>query len=561
MTMNFFRDNADLAYHFQNVELSETIATREPGCGAGEVRRTYEAYLDKVGELSGERIAPRATDVDRIGATFADGKVTYAPGTAANLKDLIEAGVMGVTLPHCYGGKNLPITIYTMMTEMVSRADASLQNLFGLQAICETINRFADDTQKQRLLPLFASGDVDGAMALTEPEAGSDLQSLQTTATLDEKTGRWLLNGKKRFITNGCAKVILVLARSEEGSRDGRGLSMFLLEPGPEVTINSIEDKMGIHGSPTCELIFKDAPAELVGQRRRGLTRYVMALMNGARLAISAQAVGLAEAALRTTLEYTSERCQFGKALKDIVPVNEMLSRMKMNIMAGRTLLYETSHYVDLRDSYEQRAAAADGTQEDREKEKYYGALADVLTPVTKFFNTEMCNQTCYEAIQCHGGKGYMRDKLPERYYRDARITNIYEGTSQMQVVAAIAGVKKRTLVPVVNELLAKYGTGELAAAAQSLQGAAEETEKALAFVEAEGSSEFFELASRRLVRMQTLVYVGALLLRDTAIDSGRGCLLDRYLAEYLPEIAMQAEAVSRGPAPFLATSEALLAL
>ncbi len=558
MPANFFRDNADLVHHFQSLDLAETIAVREPGTAPRQARRVYEGYLDRVGEISGSRIAPRATDVDRIGATFADGKVTMAPGTVENLADLKAAGVMGVTLPHEYGGANLPISIYTMMTEMVSRADASLQNLFGLQAICETINRFASDEQKSRLLPLFARGEVDGAMALTEPEAGSDLQSVQTTAVLDEATGRWLLNGKKRFITNGCAKVILVLARTEEGSRDGRGLSMFLLEPGPEVTINSIEDKMGIHGSPTCELIFKDAPAELVGQRRRGLTRYVMALMNGARLAISAQAVGLAEAALRTTLEYTAERHQFGKALREIVPVNEMLTRMKMNIMAGRTLLYETSRYVDLRDSYEKRAAAPDGTQDDREKEKTYAAIADVLTPISKFFNTEMCNQTCYEAIQCHGGKGYMRDKLPERYYRDARITNIYEGTSQMQVVAAIAGVKKRTLLPLVNDLLERFRDDD---AADELRRAAEQTEEALSLVEADGSSEFFELAARRLVRMQTLVYLGTLLLRDTYAQPARRCLLDRYLAEYIPEIIMHGKAIRRGATPYLASSSQLLSL
>jgi len=562
MSANFFTDNTDLLFHFKNADLSEIIQLRECGADEASTRENYLKYLTLTGEISGSKIAPRATDVDRESATFADGKVTYAKGTVQNLADLKDAGLMGVILPRKYNGLNMPITVYSMMTEMVSRADASLQNLFGLQAISDTINRFADDDQKQRLLPKFTAGLVDGAMALTEPEAGSDLQSVQTTATFDEKSGKWLLNGKKRFITNGCAKVILVLARSEEGSLDGRGLSMFLLEPGPEVTINSIEDKMGIHGSPTCELIFNNAPAELVGQRRRGLTRYVMSLMNGARLAISSQAVGLAEAALRTTLEYTAERRQFGKSLQELIPVNEMLTRMKMNILAGRTLLYETCRYVDLRSVYELRGASPEAQPDDRAKEREYSDIADALTPITKYFNTEMCNQTCYEAIQCHGGKGYMRDKLPERYYRDARITNIYEGTSQMQVIAAIAGVKKRILVPLINDLLnIVSGDAAFDAYVQQIKQGASQTEEALAAVESEGSTDFFDLAARRLVRMQTLVFVAALLLRDAKLDSRRLCLLQRFLAEYMPEITMHLLAVKEGPAPVIETANSLLSL
>ena len=557
MADNFFLDNQDLQFHFRTGWLASLLTE------SGRTEDTLEQcrqLLEKLGALCGEKIAPRAIEVDRLGATFADGKVTYAPGTSENLRDLCGLGLMGVTLPRQYGGLELPCTAYSMMTEMVSRADASLQNLIGLQAIAETICRFASDEQKQRLLPKFATGEVDGAMALTEPEAGSDLQSVQTTATYDAEHDRWLLNGKKRFITNGCAKVMLVLARSEEGTRDGRGLSMFILEPGPEVTINSIEDKMGIHGSPTCELIFQNAPAELVGQRRRGLTRYVMSLMNGARLAISSQAVGIAEAAFRAAWEYTQERQQFGKCLAEIIPVREMLTRIKTEILAGRTLVYETCRYVDLRNIWARRAEAPDASPEAIANEKKFAALADALTPVSKYFCTEMCNQVCYDAIQCHGGKGYMRDKLPERYYRDARITNIYEGTSQMQVIAAIAGVRKRVLVPLIAEILASTAEPAPGIKAQ-IQQAADWLEQGLAAVEADGSTEFAELTSRRLVRMQTIALLGALLLRGTDLDPARLPALQRFLAEHLPEAKMHLETIKLGSAPFLAQTQELLSL
>ena len=313
-----------------------------------------------------------------------------------------EAGLTGVTLSKKYGGLNFPVTVYSMMTEVVSRADASLQNLFGLQSISQTIQKFGSEEQKSEYLPKFASGEYDGAMALTEPDAGSDLQSAQLSAVEDPaRPGVWLLNGRKHFITNGCASVLLVLARSEAGTKDARGLSMFIARKCPEIHVRRIEDKLGIHGSPTCELEFTNAPAELVGQRRFGLIKYVMSLMNGARLAICSQAVGLAEAARRKAWDYASQRVQFGKKLCDIPPVRDMLERMDAQVMAGRSLLYETSKYVDLRDGYEERSLANRGDAEAKEKTKVYTKLTALLTPMSKFFTTEMANQVAYDAIQC----------------------------------------------------------------------------------------------------------------------------------------------------------------
>jgi len=572
MTNNYFTDNSDLQFHLQKETLQEIAALREdhyqqakkfPGAPRdfAEALSVYQRKLSELGAFCAEEIAPRATQVDRDGAVFADGQVTYAPGTIENLRWLAKEGLMGVTLPREVGGLNMPSTIYTMMTEIVSRADASLQNLFGLQSIAETINRFGDQQQREHFLPAIASGKADGAMVLTEPEAGSDLQSVQTTATFDSTSGKWFVDGHKHFITNGCASVLLVLARSEPDTIDGRGLSLFLVEKCPEVVIKSIEDKLGLRGSPTCELIFNHAPALLIGQRRRGLTRYVMSLMNGARLAIAAQAVGLAEAAFRTALEYTSERQQFGKPLRQIGAVSEMLTRMKVDLLAGRTLLYETCKYVDLRDCYEHLNSQGDASPENREKEKSLGKIAAVLTPMTKAFNTEMCNQACYDCIQCHGGKGYMRTKLPERYYRDARITNIYEGTTQLQIVAAIGGVMQRTLDPLLDELAALAYSGRLAELASEVGQARKLADDAVAFVEQKADSAYLDLMARRLVRMQTLVLISYLLLRDAKNAPERICICERFIGEYLPEITRQHQTVMAGDRGCIAQAGEILEL
>ncbi len=551
MSENFFLDNPDLQFHLSHTDLSEVYRLREedftqcrefPEAPASleAARELSRARLEEVGELSGQVFAPRATQVDRDNVHLAGGKVDYPHGTQENLQAIRDHHLDGVTLPRRYKGLNMPTTIYTMMTEMVSRADASLQNLFGLQSIAETLNHFGSDEQRERMLPRFATGDVDGAMALTEPEAGSDLQSVTTKATQDPETGKWYLDGKKRFITNGRAKALLVLARSEAGTTDGRGLSMFLVEACPQLKISGIEDKLGLHGSPTCELTFEHVPAELVGSRKLGLIRYVMSLMNGARLAIASQAVGIGEAAYRCARDYAARRHQFGKSIDQIGAVNAMLVKMRTAVLAGRALLYETSKAVDLRDALDEKVRKGGASDEERARAKEYSRLADALTPMAKAFNTEMANRVAYDGIQVHGGKGYMRDHLAERYYRDARITNIYEGTTQLQIVAAIAGVKKRTLKARMEELCAAPFQGEAAELRDQVAELRPLVDQAIAIMDSHhDNTRFFDQMAFSVVRMETILFLGLLLLEETLHAPGRLTLAREFLAEYLPEFQM----------------------
>ncbi len=551
MSENFFLDNPDLQFHLNHTDLSEVYRLREddftqcqefPEAPASleAAQSLSRARLEEVGELSGEVFAPRATQVDRDNVHLAGGKVDYPHGTQENLQAIREHHLDGVTLPRRYKGLNMPTTIYTMMTEMVSRADASLQNLFGLQSIAETLNHFGSDEQRERMLPRFATGDVDGAMALTEPEAGSDLQSVTTKATQDPATGKWYLDGKKRFITNGRAKALLVLARSEEGTTDGRGLSMFLVEACPQLKISGIEDKLGLHGSPTCELTFEHVPAELVGSRKLGLIRYVMSLMNGARLAIASQAVGIGEAAYRCARDYAAKRHQFGKSIDQIGAVNAILVKMRTAVLAGRTLLYETSKAVDLRDALDEKVRKGGASDEERARAKEYSRIADALTPMAKAFNTEMANRVAYDGIQVHGGKGYMRDHLAERYYRDARITNIYEGTTQLQIVAAIAGVKKRTLKNRMDELCAAPFQGEAAELRDQVAELRPLVDQAIAIMDSHhDDTRFFDQMAYSVVRMETILFLGLLLLEETLQAPERLTLAREFLAEYLPEFQM----------------------
>ena len=542
---NFFTDNADLVFTLKNLDFEEVVALREEQYKQAEKWDTapvdyadamdgYEKVLSVVGEVAGERIAPRSRQVDEEGPKFEDGVVTYHPLTVQNLKDLTDAGVMGVMLRREYGGLNFPNTIYTMMTEMVSRADASLQNLFGLQDIAETISDFGDEDQRQRFLPRFATGEADGSMDLTEPDSGSDLQSVRLKATQDPATGKWYLNGMKRFITNGCAKVHLVLARSEEGTSDGRGLSMFICEKCPELVVRRVEHKMGIHGVATVELQYNNVPAELCGQRRRGLTRYVMSLMNGARVAISAQALGIAEASYREARKYASEREQFKQSIDNFPAIYEMLAKMKAKLTAARTLLYETTKTVDLRFLYNKLVEEGKASAEDMEKAKYYTRLAATLTPMSKALSTESANQVCYDCIQIHGGTGYMHDFDAERYYRDVRITNIYEGTTQLQHVAAIGGVMQRTLEKAQEELFAavagEEGTvKELAAKLRKMQALQQEAVK---FVADKKNAAYHDLRSKPLVENETFLFVGLLMLRDAVKDSARLPIAERYIMD-----------------------------
>ncbi len=566
---NFFSDNRDLVFTLENLDLAEVVSMVENNyqfakeyenapVDFADALDNYRRVLDVVGNICADRIEPRARTVDAEGPEFENGKVTYHPLTAMNLKDLNDAGLMGVMLGHKYGGLNFPVSVYTMMTEMVSRADASLQNIFGLQDIAETISFFGSEEQKDKYLPGFASGEFDGSMDLTEPDYGSDLPGVRLRAYQDEN-GQWYLNGMKRFITNGCSKVHLVLARSEEGTVDARGLSMFICEACPQLVVRRIENKMGIHGVPTCELQFNDVPAQLCGQRKLGLIRYVMSLMNGARVAISAQAVGIAEAAYREARKYACEREQFKKSIDTFPAVYSMLSSMKTGLTAARALLYETTRVVDLRNSYTHIVEHGEPTAEDRAAKKYYERVAAALTPMCKALATETANKVAYDCIQILGGTGYMRDFNAERFYRDARITNIYEGTTQLQVVAAIGGVMQRALDTRIDELAAIELAPELAALRDKVLKMREQQQAAAKFVSDLKNAEYHDYVARDLVEMETMIFVGMLMLRDAAKCADRAPIAERYILDSVTQFEMRRQRVTSGDSKLLSNKRDII--
>ncbi|MGC8794746.1 MAG: acyl-CoA dehydrogenase family protein, partial [Bryobacteraceae bacterium] len=528
---NYFTGNPDIQWHFEHLDLEEIVEALEEGytqtsqyddapASYQDAREGYRAVLEMLGAIAAQEIAPLAAEVDREGAHFEDGQVRYAAGTERALKVLKQAGLMAFTLPRRYGGLNFPGILYTMATEMISQADASLMNLFGLQDIAETIYEFADDKLKDKYLPLFARGEVTGAMILTEPEAGSDLQSVRLKA-VEQPDGTWRLYGVKRFITNGCAEVSLVLARSEEGSVDGRGLSMFLVERCPELVVRRIENKLGIHGSPTCELQFNGVPAVLVGQRRMGLIRYVMSLMNGARVAVAAQAVGIAQAAYEEARKYAQKRVQFRRPIIEFPQVYDMLARMKSEIQAARAITYEASRLMDLRRILERRQESSrDPALRARVKE--VSSWASVLTPMAKAYASEMAVRATYDAIQIHGGPGYMREFPVERLWRDARITTIYEGTTQLQVVGALGGILSGAL----GQYLALKGERdyrpELARLALLAREAREKLASSVAHLKALNDRDYTDYMSRRLVDMACDCLAVHLLLDQAQRDPAR---------------------------------------
>ncbi|MCF8039205.1 MAG: acyl-CoA dehydrogenase family protein [Desulfohalobiaceae bacterium] len=529
---NFFEDNADIGFHLQTMDLERVVDLKENGFAEKDAFAyapedqedaldNYRRVLQIVGEIAADFIAPRAHLVDQEGARFRDGCVQYAQGTRESLQRLARADLMGFTLPRKYGGINMPKTIYSMAIEMVSRADASLMNLFGLQEIADTISKFGTEEQKKKYLPRFCSGEASGAMALTEPDAGSDLQAVRLKAVLEDD-GQWYLDGVKRFITNGCADISLVMARSEPGSSGGRGLSLFIYESDETMKIRRIEDKLGIHGSPTCEIQFNHAPVELLGRRKMGLIKYTMSLMNGARLGVAAQAVGIAEAAYRAAAKYASERTQFKQPIRRFAAVYEMLTEMKVEIEACRSLLYETSRVVDIAEGLEERMEqdpAAKGQL--RADVKKYTRYASLLTPMVKGRASESANRVSYDALQIHGGVGYTKDFDVERYTRDARITNIYEGTTQLQVVAAIGGVMTGVVFDLLDDYENRYDFEAVAGLRAQARELRRRLEQGVDVVKEEHDHVFQELHAGRLVEMATDVVLAYLLCVD-ALQTAR---------------------------------------
>ncbi len=481
---------------------------------------SYDRVLDITGEIAGTTIADNAEGVDLEGPHHEGDRVRYASGTADNLDAMVKAGLNGMTMPRRYGGLNFPITPYTMCAELVAASDAGFGNIWSLQDCIETLYEFGNEDQHSRFIPRICAGETM-SMDLTEPDAGSDLQSVMLKATYSEEEGCWLLNGVKRFITNGDADLHLVLARSEEGTTDGRGLSMFIYDKNSGgVNVRRIENKLGIHGSPTCELVYKNAHAELCGDRKLGLIKYVMALMNGARLGIAAQSVGISQAAYNEGLAYARDREQFGKAIINFPAVYDMLALMKAKLDAGRALLYQCARYVDIYKALDDIARERKLTPEERKEQKNFSKLADSLTPLAKGMNSEYCNQNTYDAIQIHGGSGFMMDYPIQRYYRDARITSIYEGTTQLQVVAAIRYVTNGSYLAQARE----FEQAEVSEAMKPLvaraKAMADKLEEATARVKEAGDAAFHDICARHLVEIAADVIMLHLLIHNATANA-----------------------------------------
>jgi alkylation response protein AidB-like acyl-CoA dehydrogenase len=556
---NFLTDNDDILFHLDHLPLAEIAALQEEGfrdagtfdyapADAADAVDGYRKILDLVGDIAGNRIAPLSESIDRQGSTFENGKVTYADGIRKSLDLLSKADLMGFTLPRRYGGLNCPSTVYAMATEIVSRADAGLMNIFGLQGIAETINAFANEDQKQRFLPRFSSGEVTGAMVLTEPDAGSDLQNVQLRAYQDAK-GVWRLKGVKRFITNGCGEVLLVLARSEPDEVGGMGLSLFLMERDETVQIRRIEDKLGIHGSPTCEMQFNDSPCELVGERRRGLVTYVMALMNGARIGIAAQGLGIAEAAYREARAYAHHREQFGRPIEKLPPVADLLVDMKVNIEAGRALLYHTCVAVDHDINLQRRIDENRYTDEaaraaDNRAQKQLKRLTALLTPMSKYYCSELAQQCANDGISVLGGSGYMRDYRSEQLFRDARITTIYEGTSQLQVVAAIRGVTSGQAEKHFVELASREPADDAEQHLRDVLGQMRGLLQTAVDKVKAGGADYLDLSARNLVDTAIDILIGYLLLEQAAVNDRKKLVAKRFILRALPRAKARIERV-----------------
>ncbi|MCD6404532.1 MAG: acyl-CoA dehydrogenase family protein [Planctomycetes bacterium] len=556
---NFFTDNDDLLFQFDFWNLGALAKLREDGFKeAGEFDYApvdeadavdnYRRTLEVVGDIAGDFIAPRAEDVDLEGHELGDGVVHYNPLVMENVKCLGDADLFGFTLPRRFGGLNMPTLVYSMANEIVSRADASLMNIFGLQGIAETINAFASEELKEKYLPRLITGEHTGAMALTEPDAGSDLQRVNLAAA-EAPDGTWRLNGVKRFITNGCGNILLVLARSEPEETGGLGLSLFICERQKAIRVRHIEDKLGIHGSPTCELEFHDAVGYIVGERRRGLVTYTMALMNGARVGIASQSVGVAEAAYREARDYAHTRIPFGRAIETFPAVAALLVEMKMLVEASRSLTLDASRVMDLEnvllEKLEKGLIEGQEARDVKKKQRRFKRLAAFLTPVSKYYASEAAVKVTSDAIQVLGGSGYMRDYPVERYYRDARIMPIYEGTSQLQVVAAVRGVTSGVAEGYFEELDGDFQK-PLGGLAKKLRAARTELAKCIACVKAAGS-EYTDLYAGDLVDTATDILIGYHFLRQARTSHRKAVAARHFISRALRRIRMRTSNITSG--------------
>ena len=523
---NYYTDHPEIEFHLSHPLMKRIVDLKErnyedkdkfadaPVCYEDAIEN-YKRILDITGDVAANIIEPNSEDVDLEGPHLENGRMIYASKTYENLDATRKAGLWGVSMPRRYGGLNLPNTTFSMLSEIISAADAGFQNVWSLQSCIDTLYEFGSEEQRQKYIPRISAGETM-SMDLTEPDAGSDLQRVMLKATFDEENNCWRLNGVKRFITNGDSDIHLVLARSEEGTKDGRGLSMFIYDKRDGgVDVRHIEHKLGIHGSPTCELTYKNAKAELCGSTRLGLIKYVMALMNGARLGVAAQSVGVEQEAYNEALAYAKERAQFGKKIINFPAVYDMLSRMKAKLDAGRSILYQTARYVDIYKALEDIARDRTLTPEERKEMKLYSRLADAFTPLAKGMNSEYANQNAYDAISVHGGSGFIMEYKCQRLFRDARIFSIYEGTTQLQVVAAIRYVTNGTYLGIIKEMLEKEVAPEFQALKERVAKMVEKYEDAINYVKAAGNNDLHDFLARRLYEMTAEIIMSLLILDD----------------------------------------------
>ena len=523
---NYYSDHPEFDFYLSHPEMQKIVELKERNYADkdtypeapvdfADAIENYKRVLDITGDLAANIIEPNSEDVDLEGPHLVDGRMVYASKTFDNLDATRKAGLWGISMPRRYGGLNMPVTPYSMASEIISTADAGFQNIWSLQDCIETLYEFGSEEQRKKYIPRVCAGETM-SMDLTEPDAGSDLQRVMLKATYSEEDGCWLLNGVKRFITNGDSDIHLVLARSEEGTKDGRGLSMFIYDKkNGGVTVRHIENKLGIHGSPTCELVYKNAKAELCGSTRLGLIKYVMALMNGARLGIAAQSVGVSQAAYNEALAYAKDRRQFDTAIIDFPAVYDMLSRMKAKLDAGRSILYQTARYVDIYKALDDISSERKLTPEEKQEQKKYTKLADAFTPLAKGMNSEYANQNSYDAIQVHGGSGFIMEYKSQRLYRDARIFSIYEGTTQLQVVAAIRYITNGTYLGIIKEMLEKSVSESLEAQKAKVADLVTKYEEAVVEVKSEGNQAKQDFLARRLYEMTADIIMSLLILED----------------------------------------------
>ena len=522
---NYYTDHPEIEFHLNHPLMKRVVDLKERNYAEKDqfedapvnyedAIENYKRLLDITGDVAANIIEPNSEDVDLEGPHLENGRMIYASKTFENLEATRKAGLWGLSMPRRYGGLNLPNAIFSMASEIIAAADAGFQNIWSLQSCIDTLYEFGSEEQRQKYIPRICAGETM-SMDLTEPDAGSDLQRVMLKATQDED-GTWRLNGVKRFITNGDSDIHLVLARSEEGTKDGRGLSMFIYDKRDGgVTVRHIEHKLGIHGSPTCELVYKNAKAELCGNTRLGLIKYVMALMNGARLGIAAQSVGVEQEAYNEGLAYAKERAQFGEKIINFPAVYDMLSRMKAKLDAGRSLLYCCARYVDIYKALEDIARDTKLTPEERQEMKKYTRLADAFTPLAKGMNSEYANQNAYDAISIHGGSGFIMEYKCQRLFRDARIFSIYEGTTQLQVVAAIRYITNGTYLSIIKEMLENEVSDDLKALKERVAKLVDLYEAAINKVKEANDQAVHDFLARRLYNMTGDIVMSLLILDD----------------------------------------------